>query len=70
MLGSIDCMHWMWKNCSIAWHGQFKGKEKVASLVIVVNSDIQSNTMGGSRSTWEILGYTAFLPDFFWYTAL
>lgn len=31
--GSIDGMHWQWKNCPAAWAGQFKGKEKKPTIV-------------------------------------
>jgi hypothetical protein len=32
--GSIDGMHWLWKNCPQAWAGQFEGKEKDTSVVL------------------------------------
>jgi Plant transposon protein len=34
MIGCIDCMHWMWDMCPVAWQGQFKGKDKKASVVL------------------------------------
>lgn len=34
MLGSLDCMHWTWKNCPTAYHGQYRGKEKVPSMIL------------------------------------
>lgn len=39
MLGSIDCMHWQWKNCPAALAGQLKGKEKKPTLVLEAWAD-------------------------------
>ncbi|CAO3677784.1 unnamed protein product [Rhizopus stolonifer] len=34
MFGSLDCMHWEWKNCSAAWYGQFLGKKKTPTIIL------------------------------------
>ncbi|GKB92945.1 ALP1-like protein [Tanacetum coccineum] len=35
MLESIDCMHWEWRNCPKAWHGQFgRGDKKYPTILL------------------------------------
>ncbi|KAL6509846.1 hypothetical protein OROGR_022334 [Orobanche gracilis] len=35
MLGSLDCMHWQWKNCPTAWHGSHtSGFKKAPTLIL------------------------------------
>ena len=35
MLGSIDCMHWVWKNCPKGWAGMFtRGDKGVPTMIL------------------------------------
>ncbi|KAG2299306.1 hypothetical protein Bca52824_035778 [Brassica carinata] len=39
MIGSIDCMHWEWKNCPTAWKGQYtRGSSKPTIVLEAVAS--------------------------------
>nr|GFD33846.1 hypothetical protein [Tanacetum cinerariifolium] len=35
MRGSIDCMHWEWKNCPVAWHGQYDRGDKKYPIIML-----------------------------------
>ena len=34
MFGSLDCMHWEWKNCPVAWQGDFGDREGKKSIIL------------------------------------
>lgn len=34
MLGSIDCMHWKWKNCPTTHHGMFSGHVREPTIIL------------------------------------
>ena len=34
MLGSLDCMHWEWKNCPTAYHGHYTGHVHKPTIIL------------------------------------
>ena len=34
MLGSLDCMHWEWRNCPVAWKGQFTRGHGTPTIIL------------------------------------
>uniref|UniRef100_H3G773 DDE Tnp4 domain-containing protein n=1 Tax=Phytophthora ramorum TaxID=164328 RepID=H3G773_PHYRM len=39
MIGSVDCTHWQWRNCTTALAGQHKGKEKKPTKILEAVAD-------------------------------
>ncbi|XP_049350216.1 uncharacterized protein LOC125814815 [Solanum verrucosum] len=39
MLGSLDSMHWKWKNCPTAWAGQYAGRSGSPTIILEVVAD-------------------------------
>ncbi|XP_023762923.1 protein ALP1-like [Lactuca sativa] len=35
MLGSIDCTHWKWRNCPVAWKGQYSSSHHGAPSLVL-----------------------------------
>ena len=39
MLGSLDCMHWKWKNCPTSWAGQYRGRHESSTIILETVAD-------------------------------
>jgi hypothetical protein len=39
MFASLDCMHWEWKNCPVAWQGDFGDRDGKKSIILEAIAD-------------------------------
>ncbi|KAK3229557.1 hypothetical protein Dsin_001438 [Dipteronia sinensis] len=39
MVGSLNCMHWKWKNCPTAWAGQYAGRSGSPTIILEAVAD-------------------------------
>ncbi|XP_052627250.1 uncharacterized protein LOC111920503 [Lactuca sativa] len=59
MIGSIDCIHWKWKNCPVAWKGQFaSGHHGSPSLTKGACKDVE-HAFGVLKAKWHIVEHAA-----------
>ncbi|XP_062213786.1 uncharacterized protein LOC133914783 [Phragmites australis] len=69
MLGSIDCMHWRWKNCPTAWLGSFTCHVNAPTIILeaVASQDLwiwhTFFSMPGSLNDINVLHRSHLLDD-------
>ncbi|CAL2245529.1 unnamed protein product [Prunus armeniaca] len=62
MIGSIDCMHWQWKNCPTAWQGDYENMKWQKSIILEVVVGFDTWVLhpffgvAGSRNNLNVLG--------------
>jgi hypothetical protein len=57
MIGSLDCSHFVWGNCPVAYHGQYQGKEGRPTVVVEAVADY-------NLYAWHaVFGYCGTLND-------
>lgn len=69
MLGSIDCMHWEWKNCPVGWQGQFQGRSGTPSIILEAVASYDTHIwhaffgMSGANNDINVLNKSPLFDD-------
>ncbi|XP_021801024.1 uncharacterized protein LOC110745247 [Prunus avium] len=69
MVGSIDCMHWQWKNCPTAWQGDYGNRKGQKSIILEAVAGFDTWVwhaffgVPGSQNDLNVLGQSPVFND-------
>ncbi|VVA39097.1 PREDICTED: putative nuclease HARBI1, partial [Prunus dulcis] len=69
MIGSIDCMHWQWKNCPTAWQGDYGNRKGQKSIILEAVAGFDTWVwhaffgVAGSQNDLNVLGQSPVFND-------
>ncbi|CAL2232277.1 unnamed protein product [Prunus armeniaca] len=69
MIGSIDCMHWQWKNCPSAWQGDYGNRKGQKSIILEAVAGFDTWVwhaffgVAGSQNDLNVLGQSPVFND-------
>ncbi|CAL2240989.1 unnamed protein product [Prunus armeniaca] len=69
MIGSIDCMHWQWKNCPTAWQGDYGNWKEQKSIILEAVTGFDTWVwhaffgVAGSQNDLNVLGQSPVFND-------
>ncbi|CAL8075610.1 unnamed protein product [Prunus armeniaca] len=69
MIGSIDCMHWQWKNCPTVWQGDYGNQKCQKSIILETVAGFDTWVwhsffeVAGSQNDLNVLGQSPVFND-------
>ncbi|CAL9025592.1 unnamed protein product [Prunus brigantina] len=69
MIGSIDCMHWQWKNCPTTWQGDYRNRKGQKSIIPEAVAGFDTWVwhaffgVAGSQNDLNVLGQSSIFND-------
>ncbi|CAL2234641.1 unnamed protein product [Prunus armeniaca] len=69
MIGSIECMHWQWKNCPTAWQGEYGNQKGQKSIILEAVASFDTWVwhvffgVAGSQNNLNVLGQSPVFND-------